>query len=264
MRTSTSFRLLAMSLTIVSLSALTACGDKPAPAPAPTAAAPAPAAPSAAPAAPAAPAPAPAQYTSNFLQGMGDGNSAGMQAGESRAMTFTGPVPDGAYNWQIIAENGSASFKGVNGSFQVAGGVGGFWVHAEPAGPATTFVVEVQKLDGLTLARTQKVSLTLDPQPIGWQPPPPTAIKSRDPVTTGQAMTNSGASPIAGMYVGGVDEAGNNVFVAVPPTGSTTWGSTYNPPASQMDVWTAAEIAAKTKTLVSDEGTPIAYRIWGA
>lgn len=59
MRTSTSFRLLAMSLTIVSLSALTACGDKPAPAPAPTAAAPAPAAPSAAPAAPAAPAPAP-------------------------------------------------------------------------------------------------------------------------------------------------------------------------------------------------------------
>ena len=55
MRTSTSFRLLAMSLTIVSLSALTACGDKPAPAPT-AAPAPAPTAPAAAP----APAPAPA------------------------------------------------------------------------------------------------------------------------------------------------------------------------------------------------------------
>ena len=66
------------------------------------------------------------------------------------------------------------------------------------------------------------------------------------------------------MYVGGVDEAGNNVFVAVPPTGSTTWGSTYNPPASSMELWSAADIAAKTKTLVSDAGTPIAYRIWGS
>ena len=49
----TSFRLLTMSLAIVGLSALTACGDKPAPAPT-AAPAPAPAAPAA------APAPAPA------------------------------------------------------------------------------------------------------------------------------------------------------------------------------------------------------------
>ena len=48
----TSFRLLTMSLAIVGLSALTACGDKPAPAPT--------AAPAPAPAAPAAPAAAPA------------------------------------------------------------------------------------------------------------------------------------------------------------------------------------------------------------
>ena len=54
----TSFRLLTMSLAIVGLSALTACGDKPAPAPT-AAPAPAPAAPAAAPApAPAAEAPA--------------------------------------------------------------------------------------------------------------------------------------------------------------------------------------------------------------
>ena len=60
---STSFRLLAMSLAIVGLSALTACADKPAPAPtaAPT---PAPAAPAAAPApAPTAEAPAAAPTT---------------------------------------------------------------------------------------------------------------------------------------------------------------------------------------------------------
>ncbi len=62
---STSFRLLTMSLAIVGLSALTACGDKPAPTPtaAPTTT-PAPAAPAAAPApAPAAEAPAAAPTT---------------------------------------------------------------------------------------------------------------------------------------------------------------------------------------------------------
>ena len=58
MRTSTSFRLLTMSLAIVGLSALTGCGDKPAPTP--TAAAPAAAPVPAAPATTPAPAPAPA------------------------------------------------------------------------------------------------------------------------------------------------------------------------------------------------------------
>ena len=94
--------------------------------------------------------------------------------------------------------------------------------------------------------------------------PPPTTIKVRDPVTTGQALTSSGSSPIAGMYAGGVDTAGKTVFVAVPPTSSPQWGSTYNPPKTWDTVWIAADIAAKTKSLASEAGLTIDYRIWGA
>ena len=77
-------------------------------------------------------------------------------------------------------------------------------------------------------------------------------------------MTNSGSSSIAGMYAAGVDEAGKTVYVAVPPTGSAQWGQTYNPPEQWDAVWSAADIAAKTKTLTSAQGTQVTYRIWGA
>lgn len=221
--------------------------------------------------APPAPTPPPAylQYTYSSINGFsGQGMGHLMQlvttADTATALYFTGPVPDGAYHWAVLADNGAASFVSIGGSFEVRDGSGGFWVTTVPDAPYAKFVVDVQKADGTTLVRTQQVQVMAVAPTTGWQPPPPTVVKVRDPVTTGQSMTSSGASPIAGMFAGGVDESGKTVFVAVPPTGSTQWGSTYNPPKDWTAVWSAAEIAAKTKRMVSDGGLSIDYRIWGA
>lgn len=229
--------------------------------------------------APTSPAPPPAysQYAYSSLIGFSAITQGLMPIPHTRpdtatAMYFTGPVPDGAYQWVIIAKNGVASFAHADGSFEIKDGAGGFWVVTVPDAtvpplpdsPLNQFVVEVRKADGTSIARTPQISLLATTPTTGWQPPPPTVIKVRDPLTTGNAMTNSGSSSIAGMYAAGVDEAGKTVYVAVPPTGSAQWGQTYNPPEQWDAVWSAADIAAKTKTLTSAQGTQVTYRIWGA
>ena len=186
--------------------------------------------------------------------------------GDSVPITFQGPLRNGGYTWQILAPNAADSFVSTTGSFEVLNGVGGFWIVSKLTAPNEGFVVEIlNPSTGVPLIRSVQCTVTAAPTPpSGWQPPPPAAIKVRDPITTGNSLTASGASqPIAGMYAGGVDSAGATVFVAVLPTGSNKWGQAYDPPASVSEAWSPAEIAAKSKTMVSANAVTTTYRIWG-
>ena len=93
---------------------------------------------------------------------------------------------------------------------------------------------------------------------------PQPAIKVRNPINSGgQVQAGTGLSLVAGMYEGGLGAAGNRLYVAVFASKSAQYGWYYDPPADTGQVWSEAELTAKSKVMQSLNGSSLAYALWG-
>ena len=118
-------------------------------------------------------------------------------------------------------------------------------------------------VDGYIAATTiKRMVYAGTPVPSVPQPPQP-AIKTREPIKTdGQwPFPYAPAQVVMGMYAGGYDVDGKVVHVRVPPSSSPAWGAYYDPPESEVEVWTSAQLV-HGKPMTSQNGIPVTYQVW--
>lgn len=184
--------------------------------------------------------------------------------GEKRWCTFKGPVVGGAYLWDMGTVDHPESFEATSGSFSISHGDGGFWLNVKASAVDTNFNLRVKRQDGTVLALygMMHVRAVVPASPIKL---PPAAIKTRDPISSAEqlAVSNSSAKAIAGMYAGGVRTDGSRIYVAVFASYSEEFGAYYDPPASESEIWTVAQLADGQKPLQSLNGHTTTYQLWG-
>ena len=186
------------------------------------------------------------------------------------------PQTLGAYTWSITAvyANGSTADAttalvggATSGSFTMSAlagtaGAGTASVTIAAAAPDVRVIFSARNASSTVVASTvvqvDGVGMTVPP---AWPPlPPPPAIQTREPISTG-AQQGPVSLVTAGMYLGGVDLAGNRVYVGVSPSTDPAYGAYYDPPANNAEVWTAAQLLFG-KPLTSQRGLTTTYRVW--
>ena len=191
------------------------------------------------------------------------------------------PQAPGAYTWEVVATqagvDASVILQGgtTSGTFNVAApnlqigdmsrytGRGGFALQIAANCPDLYFVVLVKNQALTTVASSNTVVVdAVGDQPAAPPQPPQAAVQTRDPDKPRPVSPNYSATPIEGMGAGGVDDEGRYVFVALPVKQDPVFGPHYDPPASVLTLWTAAEITAGSKQMQSVKGTATVYQIW--
>ncbi len=93
---------------------------------------------------------------------------------------------------------------------------------------------------------------------------PSAAARAPQPVPATAVRTGTGVAAIAARVAGGVNAAGDAVYVIAEPLYDDTYGFCYDAPraVNPPPLWSAAELAAKQKALLSERGATTTYKIW--
>lgn len=178
---------------------------------------------------------------------------------------YAGSYPDGTYTWSSVNHPSwpAITLPVSSGTFTVTNGVGTFSVQS-PGGPIKTYYCfqafapgPVRVADSDWVGAVASVSSSS----VGQLPPPVDFI--REPFTNGGAQTD--ATSVSGLYPGGVHySTGATTYVNAPPTTSADFGPVYDPPASGGALWTADDLTAGQKSLMSRDGALKTYFLAGA
>ena len=178
---------------------------------------------------------------------------------------YTGSYPDGIYSWGTVNHPSwpAITLPVSSGTFTVTNGVGTFSVQS-PGGPIKTYYCfqafapgPVRVADSDWVGAVASVSSST----VGQLPPPVDFI--REPLTNGGAQTD--ATSVSGLFPGGVHHSsGVAVYVNATPIPSAGFGPVYDPPASGGAVWTADDLAAGQKSILSSGGVLRNYSRAGA
>lgn len=190
-------------------------------------------------------------------------------SGTAFSFTFdAGPGADGTYSWTAITLEGGG-LGASSGTFTVSGGQGAFSVPTIVDWPVnSTHHVFVENPASTTVAQSVVVYNNVS---ASWPVPTPSVpqtIKApadvvRDPLVSGSAVT--GAVAVSGVYPGGIrDDNGATVYVNVVPSSLAGFGNVYDPPASGGAVWSAGDLTAGQKSLMSRDGVLKTYFLAGA
>ena len=122
------------------------------------------------------------------------------------------------------------------------------------ASPATGKVVRLRvknAADAIVAERTIEIE-------------PSAAAREPLPVPATAVRTGSGVGAVAARVEGGVTAAGAVVYVVANPVYSDTFGYCYDAPRAMNPppLWSAAELTARQKALLSERGATTTYRIW--
>lgn len=178
-----------------------------------------------------------------------------------------GDQPDGTYTWDVVTTLGGG-LGATSGSFTVSGGQGAFSVPTVTWPTYSTHHIRVKNPSAVSVAQSAVVTIHA---PANWPVPSatvPQTIKSpadvvRDPLVSGNAVTSAVA--VSGLYPGGIrDDNGATVYVNVAPSSSAGFGNVYDPPASGGAVWSAGDLTAGQKSLMSRDGVLKTYFLAGA
>lgn len=196
---------------------------------------------------------------------------AGFQVNAGSSMNYTlymgvsDTSLDGTYNWSLFIDVLGLASPGA--TFTVTNGIGTFSVPTD-AGHATrtSFVIMTDGGFGLLQAVASAVWIIPAGQPSMVAPTipylPPVPDYTRDPVVAGTSTNTSVSTAVVGMFVGGVRGDGSVVYVRALPTTSEAFGTTYDPPRYGDALWSAGDLTAQQKSLLSRDGAMKVYYIW--
>lgn len=178
---------------------------------------------------------------------------------------YAGNYPDGTYTWSSMSHPSwiAIMLPVSSGTFNVTNGVGTFSVQS-PDGPVQCyykFGVSAPETVNVAGSVWCGVSSWVSSPSVGYLPPPADFI--REPLTNGGAQT--AAASVSGLFPGGVHHSsGVAVYVNATPIPSAGFGPVYDPPASGGAVWTADDLAAGQKSIMSRDGVLRNYSMAGA